>query len=85
MFSPTRSAAALYFPPTARRIMLGGARWWENAGLRFWPHFAGVLLLEAEKQVYAVPGPREMASVRSRRRQPALRPVPTGFGRGRDL
>lgn len=81
LFSPTQSAAALYAPPTRRRIVLGAANWWENAGLRFWPHFAGMLLVEAEKQVYAIPGLRDPARARSRVRRPALQPVPTARDR----
>ncbi len=73
-FSPIQSATALYLPPTQRRMFMRTAAWWENVGLRFWPHFAGVLLAEAEKQVYAPTGLRQ--AVRQRQREPALTPAP---------
>jgi SAM-dependent methyltransferase len=73
MFSPVQSGQALYFPPTRRRIMIRAAAWWEDAGLRFWPHFGGVLLVEAEKQVYA-PGGGARRAVAVRVRRPALMP-----------
>ncbi len=55
MFSPTQAAQALYLPPWERRFVLGAANSWEMAGSLLWPRFSGVLLLEAEKQIYAPP------------------------------
>jgi hypothetical protein len=45
---------------------------WERVGLRWAQHFAGVLLMVAEKQIYV--GPLEPALVK--RRAPAYLPVP---------
>jgi SAM-dependent methyltransferase len=52
-FTPLHSFAALFFPPSARRYVLRSARFWEGAGSHFFPRFGGVLLMEAEKQIYA--------------------------------
>jgi hypothetical protein len=73
MFSPLRSASALYIPPSASRIMLRFAGAWEGLGERWGLPFAGVVLVEASKQVYAA-NP-ERAARRARRR---LRPGLTG-------
>jgi SAM-dependent methyltransferase len=73
LFSPLSTRSALYMPPTQRRIIMRAANWWENAGLRFWPRFSGILMVEAEKQVYALPATRK---VRARRSVPALLPAP---------
>ncbi len=55
---------ALYLPPTRRRLMLRGARFWERTGHQVLPQLGGVVLTEAVKDVYAaVP-----ADARGRRR-----------------
>jgi SAM-dependent methyltransferase len=77
LFSPLRTETALYMPPTQRRIIMRAANWWENAGQRFWPRFSGILIVEAEKQVYAVPA---MRKARARRAEPALLPAPARVG-----
>jgi SAM-dependent methyltransferase len=51
-----RHAAALYAPPTHRRFWSQTAYFWERLGRRLEPRvFAGALLVEAAKQVYARP------------------------------
>lgn len=73
LFSPTQAAGALYMPPSRRRTLLRAAYAWENAGSRFWPRFSGVVLQEAEKQIYALTPVR----VRARgQRRPVLQPAP---------
>lgn len=53
---PERHAAALYAPPSHGRFWLQTAPVWERIGRRFDPHLvAGVLLMEATKQIYARP------------------------------
>jgi SAM-dependent methyltransferase len=74
-FSPVQTATALYLPPTQRRVIMRTARWWEDAGQRFWPRFAGMLLVEAEKQVYALPSPGRKR-VRVKQKEPGLLPAP---------
>ncbi|MHB8529807.1 MAG: class I SAM-dependent methyltransferase [Caulobacteraceae bacterium] len=73
---PVGWTRALYAPPLA-----WAARWaegFEQAGARLWPAFAGLVLMEATKQTFAV-RPRSV-----RVRVPArgmLRPAPAAFGR----
>ncbi|MFN4090974.1 MAG: methyltransferase domain-containing protein, partial [Alphaproteobacteria bacterium] len=64
LFTPLRSGAALYVPPSPRRMLLTGAEAWENIGVRWFPRFGGVVLVEATKQVYATP--RASAAARQR-------------------
>ena len=54
LFSPIRSDFALYAPPSKRRIIRRVAPTWERLGRRWLRPFSGVVLIEAEKQVYAV-------------------------------
>lgn len=53
MFTPLRWSSALHMPPArsrpGRRLMTS----LEQMGRRLWPNFAGVLLVEAEKRIYA--------------------------------
>ncbi len=72
LFTPKRTARALFVPPSRSRLVLRTAVAWERLGLRWAKHFAGVLLMTAEKQIYAAPAER----VPSRRRVPAYVPVP---------
>jgi len=72
MFTPTRSARALYLPPTRSRTMLRSAPAWERMGNRFFPTFSGVVMLEAGKQLYA-PG---LQPARPRLRRPLVVPFP---------
>ncbi len=52
-FTPLSANSALFFPPTTWRYMLRSSRFWESIGSQFFPGFGGVLLMEAEKQIYA--------------------------------
>ncbi len=53
MLSPTRWTSALFLPPFKSRTMLTALASLERTGQRWWNHFAGVLVIEAEKQIYA--------------------------------
>jgi len=65
LFTPTRTARALYVPPTRSRAIIRSAAAWERIGARFFPTFAGVVLLEAGKQLYAAsPALQEQRRVR---------------------
>lgn len=66
MFTPTRSAGALFVPPTRSRTLLRSAAAWERIGTRWFPRFAGVELVEAGKQLYS-PGMAAKKVVRRRR------------------
>jgi SAM-dependent methyltransferase len=54
-FTPVGSDAALFIPPLRSRTILRAAPAWERIGRRWFPTFAGVLLVEATKQIYAKP------------------------------
>jgi SAM-dependent methyltransferase len=76
MFSPLGWAEALAVPPIRRRPFLRSGSAWEKVGSTLWPGFAGVIIVEATKQLYqAIP-----SRGKARRLQPALRPalIPPG-------
>jgi SAM-dependent methyltransferase len=53
LFSPVRIERALFVPPTRSRMVIASAPAWENIGVRWFPTFSGVLLIEAGKEIYA--------------------------------
>ena len=53
MLTPTRWTSALFLPPFKSRTMLMALATLESTGQRWWSQFAGVLIIEAEKQIYA--------------------------------
>src|SRR5438067_6885898 len=73
-FTPVGSDAALFIPPSTSRMMLRVAPAWERIGRRWFPTFAGVLLVEATKQIYAKP-----AAVRAPRRRLVYTPAAHGL------
>ena len=73
-FTPIGSDAALFVPPATSRMMLRSAAAWERIGKRWFPTFAGVLMVEATKQIYAKP-----AAVRAPRRRLVYTPQPHGL------
>lgn len=52
MLSPTRWTSALFLPPFKNRTMRAALASLETTGRRWWSKFAGVLIIEAEKQIY---------------------------------
>ena len=54
-FTPVGSDAALFIPPAKGRMIMRSAPAWERIGKRWFPTFAGVVLVEATKQIYAKP------------------------------
>ncbi|MEC5291430.1 class I SAM-dependent methyltransferase [Aurantimonas sp. C2-6-R+9] len=80
MFTPSAWAEALLFPPFRRRSLLGFAAPLERLGRDLWPLFAGVVVIEATKQLYR--GVPVTSTARERRRviKPVL--VPAGAGAG---
>jgi SAM-dependent methyltransferase len=54
-FTPVGTGTALFVPPSRDRMMLRSAPAWERLGKRWFPTFAGVVLIEAAKQIYAKP------------------------------
>jgi hypothetical protein len=69
---PSGWTRALYVPPWA--WLAGWAEGFEQAGSRLWPGFAGLVLMEAVKQTFAVKP--KGARVRARVAKPILAPVP---------
>lgn len=72
MFTPTRSARALFMPPMRSRTLLSSAPAWERIGSRWFPTFSGVVVLEAGKQLYAA----SQRPVRRRFARPIIVPFP---------
>lgn len=75
MFDPGAWAYALHVPPVNRGFLRRSAAWWERVGSWLWPGLAGVIIVEATKQVYAVvDGKRDRKF--SARLRPSLAPLP---------
>src|SRR5271168_3527900 len=55
LFTPVATGTALFVPPSRSRMMLRSAPAWERIGKRWFPTFAGVIMVEATKQIYAKP------------------------------
>jgi SAM-dependent methyltransferase len=56
MFTPLEWGSALYMPPLNRRWAVRWATAFERMGARLWPGFAGVIIVEARKELMgAVP------------------------------
>ena len=73
MFMPQQTRSAMVMPPFTSRMMVRAAPAWERLGTSWLPNFAGVLLLEATKQLYAASG-----GLRGKERR-AYVPLPEGF------
>ena len=69
LFTPMRTEYALFVPPSRSRMVLAAAGAWERAGLRWFQTVAGVLVLEASKQIYGATPVGQ--TVRRRRYAPA--------------
>src|SRR5271155_829957 len=76
LFTPVGSDTALFIPPVRKRMMLRSASAWERIGKRWFPTFAGVVLIEATKQIYAKP-----AAARTPRRHLVYTPAQHGLSR----
>ena len=74
LFTPVATGAALFMPPSRGRMMLRSARAWERIGARWFPTFAGVIMVEATKQIYAKP-----AVARAPRRRLVYKPAHSGM------
>ncbi len=53
LFTPLDWSTALHLPPLDRQILLRSATAWERMGARIWPGFAGVIIVEARKELTA--------------------------------
>ena len=74
LFTPVGSDTALFIPPATSRVMLRSAPAWERIGKRWFTTFAGVVLVEATKQIYAKP-----QAQRALRRRPVYAPALPGL------
>lgn len=55
-FAPTGWWPGLFMPPVHRQLVLNTAIAWERVGHYVWPGFSGVLIVEAQKRIYAPVG-----------------------------
>ncbi len=53
MFTPLQIETALFVPPFSSGMMLSSCSAWENIGSKSFSRFGGVIMAEAEKQIYA--------------------------------
>ncbi len=74
LFTPVGSDTALFTPPARKGMVLRAAPAWERIGNRWFPTFAGVVLIEATKQIYAKP-----IAARAPRRRLVYAPAPHGL------
>lgn len=51
LFTPVEWGAALYLPPIDRQLVLRSAMAMERLGARVWPAFAGIIMVEAKKEL----------------------------------
>ena len=64
LFRVERRESALYLPPLNRKLMLRTAPFWERAGRRLAPQFAGLTICEAVKDCYAAVPARKLPARR---------------------
>lgn len=74
-FTPLRSESVLFVPPCNIRMILKAASLWEWLGRSCLPGFGGVLMMEAEKQVYAMTGKRALKKKKGRVFIPNAKPA----------
>jgi SAM-dependent methyltransferase len=77
MFTPTQQESAIFIPPFKSRALLRSAPAWERIGQRWFPTFAGVVLTEASKQLYALSAKSE----KRRLRRPVVLQLPQSASR----
>jgi hypothetical protein len=51
LFSPLEWTSALYMPPIDRQWLVRWSIGFERVGARLWPGFAGVIIVEARKEL----------------------------------
>jgi SAM-dependent methyltransferase len=73
LFTPVATRTALFIPPFGSRLWLSSWGGWERIGERWLNRFAGVVMIEAGKQIYAPTAVRAVPKAELRRRPvPAL-------------
>jgi hypothetical protein len=73
-FTPTRTVHALYAPPYTSALVIRSAPALEQIGQRWFTSFAGVIIIEAQKEVYAVRRDRKRVLARARALLPSGKP-----------
>lgn len=79
-FTPYESHYTLFTPPTNNEWVLKTSRMCEYIGSRFFPLFSGVIVMEAEKQIYAPSTQRAVRKQRERGYAPSAQPALTFDG-----
>lgn len=72
LFTPLDWSTALYMPPLDGYGLVRWATAFERIGARLWPHFAGVIIVEARKELMGAI-PQKTARVRRRERLATVR------------
>ena len=72
LFTPLTTRSALFIPPFASRLWLSSAMAWERVGERWLDRVAGVVMIEASKQLYAPTAVRVPAPASRRKTQPII-------------
>lgn len=78
LFSPTHWTEALYMPPIGRQLFLRSAASFERIGAQLALPGAGVLVVEAQKQLYRPLLRRQLSRRMAPAIQPVLVPLPVG-------
>ncbi|WP_199899273.1 class I SAM-dependent methyltransferase [Sneathiella glossodoripedis] len=76
MFTYGDIQGALYFPPSGARLNLRMARFLEKLGEKWWARFSGVRIIEAEKQILAIPE----EPMRKKKLRPLIAPAAVPIG-----
>jgi len=72
LFTPLEWASALYMPPLNRQWLVRWATAFERMGARLWPAFAGVIIVEARKELMGAV-PKAVPARAKRQPAPAVR------------
>jgi hypothetical protein len=80
LFTPVGQHGALFIPPTASRMVLRSAPAFEQMGRRWFETFAGVIIVEATKQIYAGSALRELKAKRRGGYVPVAHGMPRAGG-----
>ena len=83
LFTPIRTERVLFAPPSTSRMVIAAAPAWEEIGARWFQTFAGVLIIEAGKQIYAA-SPAGTPARRRRRYVPVAPGAKRAAGRSGD-
>jgi SAM-dependent methyltransferase len=77
MFAPRQTVKALFMPPVLWRVFGSWAAALDRVGSRWFPTLTGVHIVEAEKQIYALPW--DAAPALAKKRAVAARPAADGL------